>query len=142
MPTRSARTHLIAWIAVLQLLLQPMAVAAGCMLVPAGNGGCCCSAVASEVEGPVSCCSGETSEAAGDEAFGQGCQCALVPEPLPGTPPCAPEVPRAPAPVTLRTSWNLVPPGLLIRDLARIAWGSAVPWSRPPERLVFAVFRL
>ncbi len=135
----SLRTRSIALLALLQILLQPLALAAGCSLLPAGSSSCCCSPEPSVVE--AGCCVSEAGAAEQEGSSVDDCACAPVPEPLPWAPPPSVEEPAQPVAVALFGAELRAPcepragPSVGARALR-------APGVRTPLHIRFQVFRL
>jgi hypothetical protein len=140
-----SRPLVIALLAVLQLVLQPMLATAGCAVgLSAGGGDCCCRAP----EGPPlpeSCCSSTAEAAVPDDApyVVDGCGCSAQPDSMPATLPEAQVLPAGDADAVER------------EEPAERRWSPAavyveVPWAPRargpgvgrPLRLLTRVFRL
>lgn len=135
----SLRTRSIALLALLQILLQPLALAAGCSLLPAGSSSCCCSPEPSVVE--AGCCASEAGAAEQKGSPIDDCACAPVPEPLPWAPPSSVDEPAQPVAVALFGAELRAPREP--RAGPPVGLGALrAPGDRVPLRIRFQVFRL
>ena len=133
----STRTRIVALVTLLQLWVQPLALAAGCALLPAGSADCCCSP-SPEV---TSCCASELSASEGEPATVEDCECAVVPDSQPLAP--AEAVDRSGDLPTPRLARTFARAALSAKLAACPTWRSTrAPGPAPPAHLRFGVFLL
>lgn len=145
MTSRQRDRVVLALVAALHLVVQPLAATAWCALVSGwSDAGCCCRA-RSAAEEPRGCCGhADEGEDAGDDSREERpCRCAVTGDELPATPPEAgPRVDDARHLAMFDAAvFGLRRPGSLGGVRPRNGRGAA-PGDRPPKYLFLQVFRL